>query len=90
MAIKLMKKLSTYQNMLREKEDERVRQLEIEKELTSGDKKDSLSLYATQSRKLFGLGKKKEDSSRSGDDSRSLFSSKNKKKLANVFQRKGL
>lgn len=90
LAIKLMKKLSTYQNMLREKEDERVRQLEIEKELTSGDKKDSLSLYATQSRKLFGLGKKKEDSSRSGDDSRSLFSSKNKKKLANVFQRKGL
>ncbi|CAI8506139.1 unnamed protein product [Hanseniaspora opuntiae] len=90
LALKLMKKLSTYQNMLKEKEEERIRQLELENELTSGDKKDTLSLYATQSKKLFGLGKKKDDSSRSGDDSRSLFSSKNKKKLASVFQRKGL
>ncbi|KAL6935015.1 uncharacterized protein HGUI_03897 [Hanseniaspora guilliermondii] len=90
LALKLMKKLSTYQNMLKEKEEERIRQLELENELTSGDKKDTLSLYATQSKKLFGLGKKKDDSSKLGDDSRSLFSSKNKKKLASVFQRKGL
>lgn len=90
MALKLMRKLSTYQNMLKEKEEEKIRQLELENELANGDKKDTLSLYATQSKKLFGLGKKKDDSSRSGDDSRSLFSSKNKKKLASVFQRKGL
>lgn len=84
MAVKLMNKLSTYQNLLKERELERQRKLQQPNE----DKSDNHSLYATQSKKLFGLGTSTTDHTH--DDSRSLLSTKTKKKFAKVFQRKGL
>lgn len=84
-AVKLINKLSTYQNMLKEKDLERQRQLQQIKD----DKGDNQSLYATQSKKLFGLSTK-DNSDHVYDDSKSLLSTKTKKKFAKVFQRKGL
>lgn len=84
-AVKLINKLSTYQNMLKEKEIERQRQLQQVKD----DKGDNQSLYATHSKKLFGLSNK-DNGDHVHDDSKSLLSTKTKKKFAKVFQRKGL
>ncbi|XBW35540.1 hypothetical protein QEN19_001115 [Hanseniaspora menglaensis] len=86
LAVRLMNKLSTYQNMIKEREMERQRKVQLSKE----DGSDNKSLYATQSKKLFGLGGSKDSSDQIHDDSRSLLSTKTKKKFAKVFQRKGL